>query len=62
MEKYMIHDSKYCEIEDCPRCWTYSIPDDGIETPDDPNSYCRHGAYVGNSMGADYMCGECESA
>ena len=41
---------------------TYAIPDDGIETPDDPNSYCPHGTYVGNSWGADYMCGECESA
>ncbi len=58
----MNHNAKYCDIEDCSRCWTYAIPDDGIETPDDPNSYCRHGAYVGNSMGADYMCGECESA
>lgn len=23
--------------------------------------YCRHGRYVGNPWGADYMCGYCES-
>jgi hypothetical protein len=24
-------------------------------------SYCRHGNYIGNPYGADYMCGQCES-
>ena len=34
--------------------------DNGWETPDDANSYCKHGQYVGNPHGRDFICGECE--
>ena len=33
---------------------------DGWETPDNPDSYCKHGQYVGNPYGGDFICGECE--
>jgi hypothetical protein len=26
----------------------------------DWQSYCRHGAYIGDPYGADYLCGACE--
>lgn len=29
------------------------------DTSDDRN-YCRHGSYIGNPYGGDYMCGPCE--
>ena len=34
--------------------------DDGWETPNHTNSYCKHGEYVGNPHGRDFICGECE--
>ena len=34
--------------------------DNGWETPDNPDSYCKHGQYVGNPYGGDLICGECE--
>lgn len=27
---------------------------------DNPSYYCRHGTFIGNPYGADYMCGWCE--